>query len=321
MASAQEPEIDPNAPPAIGQWAGPWDLGSSINPRGYSNWFEIAHALMLPNRDNAGPDQVLLICRRSEIPETPGCYSPIAGFLWDPSDPSEVVEVLGPATTSGCDLYGATVDPFCGGHTFTERGDAVIAGGTDTFKQVGNDDTWGHAALWAFVNDEANYRWKLLTPAVPLLMSRPRWYPTVTRLFDGDLLIDGNEDDSVYSPSAQETRERGRVSYLPGSPGEPGQIVWDAPPAGDTQTKNYERDGMCGETAPLHFLGEYPRQHLLANQTVFQTRMGSPALPPGQSYHSFLDFLACSGGKPERWIPLVSGTVKPTGASRSSVHL
>lgn len=118
-----DPTFDPEILPLVaGQWAGPWDLGASINhvanPEGgtFLQWCEIVHAVLLPDKTNTGKVHVLLICRRDQIADT-SHWPPARAFIWDAADPSTLDEVPYPANAAN--LLNISEDPFCGGHAFT----------------------------------------------------------------------------------------------------------------------------------------------------------------------------------------------------------
>ena len=321
------PGIDPDAPPVVGQWAGPWDFESLINPHpnpSVRDWNEIAHAILLPDKTNTGRTRVLLICRRDTDGTVP--WPLPRTFVWDPAEPTLLEFVDFPVDPLNVD--NISEDPFCGGHAFTPEGDVLFVGGTDVWKEV-NPPTvgqiWGHKAVWVFVNDPNGYSWVRLGE-----MSRERWYATATALSDGSILVTGHEakpDASTYPLETEFTFERGTVVYAGGVPT---SIDWQDLVGSEVQ-EGVHQNTVKGPFVPCETyadrlkLGEYPRLHSLLDGRPWWTGSDPPiAPPPPQQWpeHGFLDFFGCPGETiTHRWTRGAVGAFFPQNVSRGSVHL
>jgi galactose oxidase-like protein/glyoxal oxidase-like protein len=120
-------------------------------------------------------------------------------WLWNPAN-SQVTEV---PVANGTNI-------FCSGHALQPDGKLVSFGGTDPDSP--QPTFWGQAEVNRF--NPTSQVWSLRTT-----MSQARWYPTVTTLGDGRLLIssgidgngDGNDEQEIYDPS------NSTMSQLPSS--------------------------------------------------------------------------------------------------------
>ena len=120
-------------------------------------------------------------------------------WLWNPAN-FQVTEV---PVVNGTNI-------FCSGHALQPDGKLVSFGGTDPDSP--QPTFWGQAEVNRF--NPTSQVWSLKTT-----MSQARWYPAVTTLGDGRLLIssgidgdgDGNDEQEIYDPSS------GAVSQLPSS--------------------------------------------------------------------------------------------------------
>jgi hypothetical protein len=110
-------------------------------------------------------------------------------YVWDPSKPAE--ESI--ATPQPTRSKGEKVNLFCGGHAFLPDGRLLVAGGHDRADGNGLDQ--------ACIYD----CWENTWTALPS-MNGGRWYPTVTTLADGTLLVSaGSFFDSPIIPFATNT--------------------------------------------------------------------------------------------------------------------
>jgi hypothetical protein len=92
-------------------------------------------------------------------------------FLWDPANPG-----------AGFDPVGAPYEIFCSGHALMADGRLFVAGG-----HISNN----HGLPAAAIFDPASETWSTTAP-----MSRGRWYPTVTSLPNGEVLVLAGTDES-----------------------------------------------------------------------------------------------------------------------------
>jgi hypothetical protein len=266
-ASAQgiggEPEYDPENPYFVGQWAGPWDVEDLINEDDVQQWNEIAHAILLPDKTDEGRTRVLLICRRDPVPDShPQIWPLPSAYVWDPENPTDLIEV--PFDPHSANLENRSEDPFCGGHAFTPEGDVAFFGGTDMKMQDEENEIYGHQAVYVFVNDpDDDYYWVRVGT-----MSRERWYATVTALGDGSLLGTGHSHFPMLNPSAESTFDRGTITY---SGSVPTGIAWQSLVSGESVAHENlaHLAGNCSTLISTVNIGDYPRQHLLLNGTVF----------------------------------------------------
>lgn len=120
-------------------------------------------------------------------------------WLWNPSN-SQFTEV---PVANGTNI-------FCSAHALLPDGQVVSFGGTDQDSPL--PDFWGQNEVNRF--NTATQQWSTGTH-----MSQARWYPQVTTLSDGKLLIssgvdqngEGNDELEVYNPSS------GTTTQLPSS--------------------------------------------------------------------------------------------------------
>lgn len=100
-------------------------------------------------------------------------------LLWDPANPSAPGERL--------DVVGANL--FCAGFSHLPNGDLLVAGGNLGQEMAGLEHTWV-------------YSWRDKTWTRSQDMERPRWYPSVASLANGEsLIIAGDpQDENPASP-------------------------------------------------------------------------------------------------------------------------
>lgn len=100
-------------------------------------------------------------------------------LLWDPANPSAPGERL--------DVIGANL--FCAGFSHLPNGDLLVAGGNLGQAMAGLEQTWV-------------YSWRDKTWTRSQDMERPRWYPSVASLANGEsLIIAGDpQDENEASP-------------------------------------------------------------------------------------------------------------------------
>ncbi|MGB0872988.1 MAG: galactose oxidase-like domain-containing protein, partial [Solirubrobacterales bacterium] len=104
-------------------------------------------------------------------------------LLWDPANPTEQGERL--------DVVGANL--FCAGFSHLPNGDLFLAGGNTGQQLAGLEHTWV-------------YHWRTKTWERTQDMERPRWYPSVASLANGESFImagdpqDTNPDSPYYLP-------------------------------------------------------------------------------------------------------------------------
>ncbi len=104
-------------------------------------------------------------------------------LLWDPANPTEPGERL--------DVVGANL--FCAGFSHLPNGDLFLAGGNMGQQLAGLEHTWV-------------YHWRTKTWERTQDMERPRWYPSVASLANGESFIiagdpqDTNPDSPYYLP-------------------------------------------------------------------------------------------------------------------------
>ena len=96
-------------------------------------------------------------------PRGSGTYT--VAYLWDI------------AANTFTPVDNTTTDLFCSGHAFLPNGQLLIAGGHDRSDYVGTRT--------AYIFDSNSDTWSLCAA----LMANGRWYPTVTTLSDGDMLV------------------------------------------------------------------------------------------------------------------------------------
>lgn len=95
-------------------------------------------------------------------------------LLWDPAEPDEPGQRL--------DVIGANL--FCSGFSHLPNGDLLVAGGNFGQQMAGLEHTW-------------IYRWRTKQWVRSQDMERPRWYPSVASLANGEsLIIAGDPQDT-----------------------------------------------------------------------------------------------------------------------------
>ncbi len=135
--------FDDDDPSAVGQW-GP-----------VLSWPIVAiHA-------NLTPRGTVLFWRREDLGGGPHTNTTI--YEWDP------------ATDTIATKSAACHDLFCSGHTWTEEGKLLAAGG-----HIADSTGLPDGGLY----DPATDQWTMCTP-----MAAGRWYPSLTTMADGDLLV------------------------------------------------------------------------------------------------------------------------------------
>lgn len=158
---------------------------AKLNPAEFGEWSDpipwphiSVHASLLPNGKLLTWDA------------TPDDFTPVFDPHNSPNNTTRAT-VWDPLTGVHADAQNANnTDIFCAGHNYLEDGRLFAAGGTTGYnKQI-------HATQ-AF--DHASQNWTL-TPT----LTQPRWYPTVTDLANGNMLISGGRGNNpeLYSPSS-----------------------------------------------------------------------------------------------------------------------
>jgi len=94
-----------------------------------------------------------------------------AAYLWDPANPG-----------GGFKLVGAPYEIFCSGHALMPDGRLFVAGG-----HISNN----HGLPAAAIFDPTSETWSTTAP-----MARGRWYPTVTTLPNGEMLVLAGTDEN-----------------------------------------------------------------------------------------------------------------------------
>jgi hypothetical protein len=146
------------------------------------------------------------------------------------SGANTVAYVWDVATNSLTSVNNPTTDFFCSGHAFLPNGQLFVAGG--------HDQTDYNGARTAFMFDSSSNTWSQGSS----LMANGRWYPTVTALANGEMLV---VSGTMTSPSG--------VNPIP--------EVW--------QTNNgggWRQLGSASLSLPL-----YPWMHLAPNGKVFNS--------------------------------------------------
>lgn len=171
-------------------------------------------------------------------------------------------------------------DLFCSGHTWLPDGRLFVVGGNEVYGNVAlppqpaplspglggglgtTNALAGHyygsrlAAIWDPTVTRTlanNYGWTVL----PRMRVR-RWYPSVTLMGNGTVLVSGGSETYPNLPgdAAFNTFEVFRISTG----------AWDTtPPIGP--------GGYPGPVAANSVIGEYPRQHMLTNNRLFMAGM------------------------------------------------
>jgi hypothetical protein len=135
-------------------------------------------------------------------------------LIWDPSEPGKKpIETPQPTRLKpGSTTEVEKVNVFCGGHAFLPDGKLLVAGGHDGADGAGLNQ--------ACIYDYEYNTWTALPP-----MNNGRWYPTVTTLADGTLLVSSGSysDDlgstvnvvpQIWDPKQQGTQKKWRTLEL-----------------------------------------------------------------------------------------------------------
>lgn len=128
------------------------------------------HAHVLPNK------KVLYWGRRVDL-HTGLHPHECTPLIWDPSKPIEQGKNPKATAQQPTDTTGNKVNLFCGGHAFLPNGGLLVAGGHKV-----DGDGINQACIYDYQKDT----WTPLEP-----MNGGRWYPTVTTLADGTILVTG----------------------------------------------------------------------------------------------------------------------------------
>lgn len=169
-------------------------------------------------------------------------------------------------------------DLFCSGHVWMPDGRLFVAGGTTKYPADGTDNFLGSkfVGIWdpAQVNTPPDFGWTFLCDAYHgnKSMQKARWYPTVTLLGNDHIMVAGGVEDTATSHNvcfpylgtddAVDTYEVWDIAgndWVRSYPGGPG-IVYAGP--------DYPLLGNC-----FSMFGEYPRQHLISDGTLFVVGM------------------------------------------------
>lgn len=169
-------------------------------------------------------------------------------------------------------------DLFCSGHVWMPDGRLFVAGGTAKYPYDGSDNFLGSkfVGIWdpAQVNNSPFFGWSMLCD--PSFGNKPmqkaRWYPTVTLLGNDQIMVaggvedtdsshnvcppDNGSDDAVDTYEIWDIAGNDWVRSYPGGPG----VVYAGP--------DYSNLGNC-----FSMFGEYPRQHLISDGTLFVVGM------------------------------------------------
>jgi len=172
--------------------------------------------------------------------------------------------------------YEVLLDPgsgdlFCSGHVWLPDGRLFVAGGNTMYpvQGVGHFEGSRFAGIWnpAFVGNAPNHGWTFLA-----LMTRKRWYPTVTLIIDTlgrpRVMVSGGVESTANEP----------CNGIP-------DAAFDTYEVWDIGGFRWERD--LNQTPPLleyigpthasspcwTALGEYPRIHLVSTNHAFVSGM------------------------------------------------
>lgn len=144
------------------------------------------------------------------------------------SKPYTVAYIWDPTSNSLTSVDNTTDDVFCSGHAFLPNGQLLIAGGHYASDNNGTRTT--------YLFDSSSNKWTLSN----LLMANGRWYPTVTTLANGEMLV---VSGSMTSSSG--------VNLIP--------EIWQTNSGG-----GWRELGSASYALPL-----YPWMHLAPNGQVF----------------------------------------------------
>lgn len=164
--------------------------------------------------------------------------------IWDAQKGTGPESHLTLPNTTGADI-------FCNGQILFPAGESVLLiGGDRTVNGVRN---WSSAKVSAF-----NYSTNDLT-STGRDMSRPRWYPTVTTLSNGDVLVLGGRlDPEHFAPTPEVYRAKTGWSVLQGATSDEafGFKNWDYPRAWQTSRGNLIIISSIGEMFSMAIDGE-----------------------------------------------------------------
>ncbi len=219
----------PDAPAQTGSWGTPILHDESVGP-GFVNaltpnsnggLFNAVHLALIP-QPASQEGLVLSWDRQDQVGTAAGWFQ--RWTVLDPStDPPTVLwndELAIPGRTSG--------DLFCAGHAWTPDGRLFVAGGTSFYT---HSSSFGGAKL-AFLYDPRPTAsapfgsWTRLPD-----MAEHRWYPTVTTMADGKLMVSGGSHwgtkvntYEVYDPATQtwQTDAATGHAHFPGPAGSAG---------------------------------------------------------------------------------------------------
>lgn len=138
------------------------------------------HAHVLPN------GRVLMWGRRDRTSNDPASLHQhfCDPFVWDPADPTESTHPTTAKTSSTPRptlADGEPVNVFCGGHTFLPDGRLLVAGG-----HIKDGEGKNQTSIYDFADGSADGSGNWHPTG---LMNAGRWYPTVTTLPDGRVLV------------------------------------------------------------------------------------------------------------------------------------
>lgn len=237
--------VVPVVPAPQGAWGVPIQHNVTVgpgfihvpNPGPNGRLFKTLHLAVIP-RPAANAGLVVGWDSQSQTGSAGGWYQ--RWTVLDPStDPPTVLwndELYIPGIGEG--------DLFCSGHTWTSDGRLVVAGGTSFYGTPFSGAT--HVLIYDPTPTGLNPygTWSLASP-----MAKNRWYPTVTLLGDGNVMVTGGTHNSgventyeVYDPRT----DTWQVDPNTGNPWFPG------PSPGPT-------------------LGNYRRMHVVSDGTVVMT--------------------------------------------------
>lgn len=166
------------------------------------------------------PDGRLLLfgLQRNQDPPQATSTGKKAAWLLDPGSPTDqlpaeitVEEIQEPVDVHGVQAgeWYVEEDLYCAGHTLTSDGKVFTTGGNRRFYRS-NGDIFTFGIEYSTRFDPATDTWTRL-PGTSKGTSpdggRTRWYPAVTRLSDGRMLIQGGFDDVTPAPIWNGTAE------------------------------------------------------------------------------------------------------------------
>ncbi len=284
-----DPGINPNQPGLLGQWAGPYPLGTYMNPDPENaEWAELVHMTTLPPPNDG---YVLLWARRNrgKGSTTPAIILDYETWLWTPGSPNSLTTIPVPGTSTG------SLDLFCGSQTLlADPGGKVIAtGGTDMVAWMGASVV-GTAGAFEFDNAAVGSAPGPAWTQLPSLQA-VRYY--------GAMLRESNGTITTFGPAG------------PGGPAGVSQQRETLGVPGWTPSDNVERVGPCADISNLYPLqsGNYPDVHLLSTGNWLRVDNGPTYV---------FDKIDCLGqqGPAERFVTWSAGIPGPRNYG-NSVHL